>query len=36
VNGLYRHGFLLAPAVAEITVAHMLRGQTDNEVVRCL
>jgi glycine oxidase len=36
VNGLYRHGFLLAPALAEITVAHMLRGQTDNEVVRCL
>jgi len=36
VNGLYRHGFLLAPAVAEITVAHMLRGQTDKEVVRCL
>jgi glycine oxidase len=36
VNGLYRHGFLLAPALAEITVAHLLRGQTDNEVVRCL
>src|SRR3974390_3403704 len=36
VNGLYRHGFLLAPAVAEITVAHMLRGQTDKEVGRCL
>jgi len=36
VNGLYRHGFLLAPAVAEVTVAHVLAGRTDNEVVRCL
>ena len=35
VNGLYRHGFLLAPAVAEVTVAHVLAGRTDNEVVRC-
>jgi len=35
VNGLYRHGFLLAPAVAEATVAHVLSGRTDNEVVRC-
>ncbi len=35
VNGLYRHGFLLAPALAELTVAHVLRGQTDNEVFRC-
>jgi glycine oxidase len=35
VNGLYRHGFLLAPALAELTVAHVLRGYTDNEVVRC-
>jgi glycine oxidase len=34
VNGLYRHGFLLAPALAELTVAHVLRGQTDNEVFR--
>lgn len=24
VNGLYRHGFLLAPAVAEVTVRHIL------------
>ena len=29
VNGLYRHGFLLAPAVAEVTVAHVLGGRTD-------
>jgi glycine oxidase len=35
VNGLYRHGFLLAPALAELTVAHVLTGYTDNEVVRC-
>lgn len=35
VNGLYRHGFLLAPAVAELTVAHVLGGRTDGEVVRC-
>jgi glycine oxidase len=36
VNGLYRHGFLLAPALAELTVAHVLHGRTDNEVVRCV
>jgi glycine oxidase len=36
VNGLYRHGFLLAPALAEVTVAHVMSGRTDNEVVRCL
>lgn len=35
VNGLYRHGFLLAPALAEVTVAHVLGEATDNEVVRC-
>jgi glycine oxidase len=35
VNGLYRHGFLLAPALAEATVAHCLGGLTDDEVVRC-
>ena len=35
VNGLYRHGFLLAPALAELTVAHVMHGTTDNEVVRC-
>lgn len=36
VNGLYRHGFLIAPAVAEATVRHVLRGDTDAEVVRCM
>ena len=36
VNGLYRHGFLLAPALAEATVAHVLDGRTDDEVVRCM
>jgi glycine oxidase len=36
VNGLYRHGFLLAPALAEVTVAHVLGMSTDAEVVRCL
>jgi glycine oxidase len=35
VNGLYRHGFLLAPALAEVTVAHVLGMSTDTEVVRC-
>ncbi len=35
VNGLYRHGFLLAPALAEVTVAHVLGTSTDAEVVRC-
>ncbi len=34
VNGLYRHGFLVAPALAEITVAHVLGTKTDPEVVR--
>ncbi|WP_027584433.1 FAD-dependent oxidoreductase [Bradyrhizobium sp. Ai1a-2] len=35
VNGLYRHGFLLAPALAELTLAYVKRGQIDNEVMRC-
>ncbi len=35
VNGLYRHGFLLAPALAEVTVAHVMGERTDAEVVRC-
>ena len=35
VNGLYRHGFLLAPAVAEVTVAHVLGAAHRPEVVRC-
>lgn len=34
VNGLYRHGFLLAPALAEIAVAHVTRGIHDNEVMQ--
>jgi len=36
VNGLYRHGFLLAPAVAEATVAHVAGERTDNEVIQCM
>ena len=35
VNGLYRHGFLLAPALAELTLAYVQRGAIDNEVMRC-
>jgi glycine oxidase len=35
VNGLYRHGFLLAPALAETTVAHVLHGEVDHEVMQC-
>ena len=35
VNGLYRHGFLLAPALAELTAAYLTRGAIDNEVMTC-
>ena len=35
VNGLYRHGFLLAPALAELTLFYVERGVIDNEVMRC-
>ena len=35
VNGLYRHGFLLAPALAELTLGYVERGALDNEVIRC-
>ena len=35
VNGLYRHGFLLAPALAELTVGYVARGVIDNEVMQC-
>ena len=35
VNGLYRHGFLIAPALAEMTLAHVTRGEIDNEVMQC-
>ena len=36
VNGLYRHGFLIAPALAELTLAYVDRGQIDNEVMQCV
>lgn len=36
VNGLYRHGFLLAPALAELTAAYLTRGAIDNEVMQCV
>ena len=35
VNGLYRHGFLLAPALAELTLHYVQRGLIDNEVMQC-
>jgi glycine oxidase len=35
VNGLYRHGFLIAPALAEMTLNYVQRGHIDNEVMRC-
>lgn len=35
VNGLYRHGFLIAPVLAELTLAYVERGQIDNEVMQC-
>lgn len=35
VNGLYRHGFLLAPALAELTLNYVQRGTIDNEVMQC-
>ncbi|EKS30981.1 FAD-dependent oxidoreductase [Afipia felis] len=34
VNGLYRHGFLLAPALAEMTLSYVQRGFIHNEVMR--
>lgn len=34
VNGLYRHGFLLAPALAELVAAYVVHGSRDNEVMR--
>jgi glycine oxidase len=34
-NGLYRHGFLLAPALGELTAAYVARGEIDNQVMRC-
>ncbi len=35
VNGLFRHGFLLAPALAELTLGYVERGEIDNEVMQC-
>ena len=35
VNGLYRHGFLLAPALAALTLGYVERGVIDNEVMQC-
>ncbi len=35
VNGLYRHGFLLAPALAELALGYVVRGVIDNEVMQC-
>src|SRR6201985_1759053 len=35
VNGLYRHGLLLAPALAELTLGFLERSVIDNEVMRC-
>ncbi len=35
VNGLYRHGFLLAPALAELTLGYVQRGVIDNGVMQC-
>lgn len=35
VNRLYRHGFLLAPALAELTLGYLQRGAIDNEVMQC-
>jgi len=32
VNGLYRHGFLLAPVMAELVADHIETGATDPEV----
>jgi glycine oxidase len=35
VNGLFRHGFLLAPVLAELTLGYVERGTIDNEVMQC-
>ena len=32
INGLYRHGFLLAPALAELTINYIQNGTSDSEV----
>lgn len=33
VNGLYRHGYLLAPALAELTFNWLVHGQNESEVI---
>lgn len=35
VNGLYRHGFLLAPALAASTLAYLQHGTIDSEFMQC-
>ena len=32
VNGLYRHGFLLAPVLAELLAGYVERGEKDERV----
>ena len=34
VNGLYRHGFLLAPALAELVAAYLATGAIDHRVFK--
>ena len=34
VNGLYRHGFLIAPALGELVANYVTHGTRDNEVMR--
>lgn len=34
INGLYRHGFLLAPVLAEMTLAYAQNGFIHNEIMR--
>src|SRR4029078_13282081 len=36
VNGLYRHGFLIARALDELTLGFVEREQIDNEVMQCM
>jgi glycine oxidase len=34
VNGLYRHGFLIAPALAQATLNYVRHGRIDNQLMR--
>ena len=34
VNGLYRHGYLMAPALAETVTRYLVEGARDNELMR--